>query len=58
VGYALPSTYAETLAYLRRTVRGIDRVVLSVHCHNDLGLAVANSLAGVQVGARARSSAP
>src|SRR5512137_1833804 len=52
VGYALPSTYAETLAYLKRNVRGIDGVVMSVHCHNDLGLAVANSLAGVQVGAR------
>ncbi|MEI7703590.1 MAG: 2-isopropylmalate synthase [Deltaproteobacteria bacterium] len=52
VGYALPSTYAETFAYLRKHVRGIDDVVLSVHCHNDLGLAVANSLAGVQAGAR------
>jgi 2-isopropylmalate synthase len=52
VGYALPSTYAETLSYLRKHVRGIDKVVMSVHCHNDLGLAVANSLAGVQVGAR------
>jgi 2-isopropylmalate synthase len=52
VGYALPQTYAETLAYLRKHVRGIDGVVLSVHCHNDLGLAVANSLAGVMVGAR------
>jgi 2-isopropylmalate synthase len=52
VGYALPSTYAETLRYLRKHVRGIDRVVMSVHCHNDLGLAVANSLAGVMEGAR------
>ncbi len=52
VGYALPSTYAETLRYLRQHVRGIDRVVMSVHCHNDLGLAVANSLAGVMEGAR------
>ena len=52
VGYALPQTYAETLAYLKKHVRGIDRVVMSVHCHNDLGLAVANSLAGVMVGAR------
>ena len=52
VGYALPQTYAETLAHLKRTVRGIDKVVMSVHCHNDLGLAVANSLAGVMVGAR------
>jgi 2-isopropylmalate synthase len=52
VGYALPQTYAETLSYLRKHVRGIDRVTMSVHCHNDLGLAVANSLAGVMVGAR------
>ncbi len=52
VGYALPQTYAETLGYLKKHVRGIDKVVLSVHCHNDLGLAVANSLAGVLVGAR------
>ena len=52
VGYALPSTYAETIRYLKTHVRGIDQVVVSVHCHNDLGLAVANSLAGVMEGAR------
>ncbi len=52
VGYALPQTYAETLGYLKKHVRGIDRVIMSVHCHNDLGLAVANSLSGVMVGAR------
>jgi 2-isopropylmalate synthase len=52
VGYALPQTYSQTLGYLNEHVRGIDKVVLSVHCHNDLGLAVANSLAGVTVGAR------
>jgi 2-isopropylmalate synthase len=52
VGYALPSTYAETFRYLRKHVRGIDGIVLSVHCHDDLGLAVANSLAGVLEGAR------
>jgi 2-isopropylmalate synthase len=52
VGYALPQTYAETLGYLKKHVRGIDNVIMSVHCHNDLGLAVANSLAGVMVGAR------
>jgi len=52
VGYALPSTFAETIRHLRKHVRGIDRVVLSVHCHNDLGLAVANSIAGVLEGAR------
>ena len=52
VGYALPSTYAETIRYLKRHVRGIEKVVVSVHCHNDLGLAVANSIAGVLEGAR------
>ncbi len=52
VGYALPATYAETIRYLKAHVRGIDKVVVSVHCHNDLGLAVANSLAGVLEGAR------
>ena len=52
VGYALPSTFAETIRYLRKHVRGIDKVVVSVHCHNDLGLAVANSIAGVLEGAR------
>ncbi len=52
VGYALPTTYADTLRYLKQHVRGIDGVIMSVHCHNDLGLAVANSLAGVMAGAR------
>ncbi len=52
VGYAVPAEYAETIAMLKRSVRGIERAVLSVHCHDDLGLAVANSLAAVQAGAR------
>ena len=52
VGYAVPAQFAELIAFLRRTVRGIDDVVLSVHCHDDLGLAVANSLAALQAGAR------
>jgi 2-isopropylmalate synthase len=52
VGYALPTTFAESIRYLRKHVRGIDKVVISVHCHNDLGMAVANSLAGVMEGAR------
>src|SRR5215207_9589271 len=43
VGYAVPSQYAAAIAHLRQHARGSDRVVLSVHCHNDLGLAVANS---------------
>jgi 2-isopropylmalate synthase len=52
VGYAVPSQYAAAIRHLKKTVRGIDDVVISVHCHNDLGLAVANSLAAVMEGAR------
>ncbi|MFN4261713.1 MAG: 2-isopropylmalate synthase [Gemmataceae bacterium] len=52
VGYAVPSHYAGIMRYLKEHVRGIDNVVLSVHCHNDLGLAVANSLAALKEGAR------
>src|SRR3954467_726512 len=52
VGYAVPSQYAAAIAHLKKYVRGIDKVVLSVHCHNDLGMAVANSLAAVAEGAR------
>ena len=52
VGYAMPDEYAAFLARLYELVPGLRDVVLSVHCHDDLGLAVANSLAGVQAGAR------
>jgi 2-isopropylmalate synthase len=52
VGYAVPAQYAEAIRHLKQTVRGIDKVVISVHCHNDLGLAVANSLAALGEGAR------
>jgi 2-isopropylmalate synthase len=52
VGYILPDEYGRIIATLKAKVAGIDRCVLSTHCHNDLGLAVANSLAGVQNGAR------
>ena len=52
VGYAVPEQYAAAIAYLKKHVRGIDKIVLSVHCHNDLGLAVANSLAAIKEGAR------
>jgi 2-isopropylmalate synthase len=52
VGYAVPAQFAELIGFLRKKVRGIERVVLSVHCHDDLGLAVANSLAALQAGAR------
>src|SRR4030042_1329299 len=52
VGYAIPSEFGSLIRTLRQRVRGIEKAVLSVHCHNDLGLAVANSLAAVQNGAR------
>src|SRR5262245_60955999 len=51
VGYAVPEQYAAAIKYLKQNVRGIDKCVLSVHCHNDLGLAVANSLAALKEGA-------
>jgi 2-isopropylmalate synthase len=51
VGYALPFEYATFLSNVRREVPELREVTLSVHCHNDLGLAVANTLAGVHVGA-------
>ncbi len=52
VGYTVPEEFAERIAYLREHVHNIERAVLSVHCHDDLGLAVANSLAAVRAGAR------
>lgn len=52
VGYAMPDDYAAKFKMLRNRVPNIDKAILSVHCHNDLGLAVANSLAGVMEGAR------
>jgi 2-isopropylmalate synthase len=52
VGYAMPSQYAAAIRHLKQTVRGVEGVVISVHCHNDLGMAVANSLAALHEGAR------
>ncbi len=52
VGYTVPSEFADLIRTIRRRVPGIERVTVSVHCHNDLGLAVANSLAAVSAGAR------
>jgi 2-isopropylmalate synthase len=52
VGYTVPDEFSELFRYLRKNVRGIDKVVLSVHCHDDLGMAVANSLTAVVAGAR------
>ena len=51
VGYAMPASYADLITHLRANVPNIDQVVISVHCHDDLGLAVANSLAAVRAGA-------
>src|SRR6478736_4424856 len=52
VGYSYPSEYADIFRDIIANVDGADRVIFSTHCHNDLGLAVANSLAGVLAGAR------
>jgi len=52
VGYTVPSEYADLIRFLRETVPGIEQVRLHVHCHNDLGLAVANSIAAIEAGAR------
>ncbi len=51
-GYCLPHEYGAKIKYLRENVKGIDNAVLSCHCHNDLGLATANSIEGVINGAR------
>ena len=52
VGYAMPEEFGALIGSLRRSVPNIGRAVISVHCHNDLGMAVANSLAAVRAGAR------
>ncbi|MBV0932475.1 2-isopropylmalate synthase [Marinobacterium weihaiense] len=52
VGYAVPQEYGNTIAQLIQRIPNADKAVFSVHCHNDLGLAVANSLAAVSAGAR------
>jgi 2-isopropylmalate synthase len=52
VGYAIPSEFGSLIKTLRQKIKGIEKVTLSVHCHNDLGLAVANSIAAIQNGAR------
>ncbi|HBX66150.1 MAG: 2-isopropylmalate synthase [Balneola sp.] len=51
-GYCLPSEYGEKIKYLMENVDGIHKATISTHCHNDLGLATANSISGVQNGAR------
>ena len=52
VGYALPTEFGDTIGHLFEHVKGIEDVLVHVHCHNDLGLAVSNSLAAIQNGAR------
>jgi 2-isopropylmalate synthase len=51
-GYCLPTQYGEKIAFLKNNVNNIDKAVISCHCHNDLGLATANSISGVINGAR------
>jgi len=51
-GYCLPDEYGAKIKYLKENVKGIENVIISCHCHNDLGLATANAIAGVQNGAR------
>jgi 2-isopropylmalate synthase len=51
-GYCLPHQYGEKIAYLMNNVSNVDKAILSCHCHNDLGLATANSIAGAMNGAR------
>src|SRR6266849_9093800 len=52
VGYTMPAEFAALIHAIRQRVKGIENVTISAHCHNDLGLAVANSLAAVEAGAR------
>lgn len=51
-GYCLPEQYGSKILYLKENVKNIDQAIISVHCHNDLGLATANTLAGIINGAR------
>ena len=51
-GYCLPEQYGAKIAYLKNNVPNIDKAIISTHCHNDLGLATANSVAGIAAGAR------
>jgi 2-isopropylmalate synthase len=51
-GYCLPNQYGEKIAYLKNNVSNINKAIISCHCHNDLGLATANAIAGVIAGAR------
>src|SRR5690606_7209778 len=52
VGYTLPHEFGELIAGIKANTKGIEKCVISVHCHNDLGMATANALAGIRSGAR------
>lgn len=52
VGYAIPNEFAELVAYVMKNTKGIEKAIVSVHCHNDLGLATSNTLAAIRAGAR------
>lgn len=52
VGYAIPHEFGELVAYVRKNTPNMDKAILSIHCHNDLGLATANTLAAIENGAR------
>ena len=52
VGYTVPAEFGDLIATIRRRVKGIENVTISAHCHNDLGMAVANTMAAVAAGAR------
>src|SRR5438045_7461927 len=51
-GYCLPQLYGKRIEYLFKNVKNIDKAVISVHCHNDLGMATANTISGLIAGAR------
>ncbi|MFW2330952.1 MAG: 2-isopropylmalate synthase [Nitrospinota bacterium] len=57
VGYAIPSEFAQMISEIKLNVSNINKAIISVHCHNDLGLAVANSIAAIEAGARQVESA-
>jgi len=52
VGFTIPSEFGDLIATIRRQVKGVEKVTLSAHCHNDLGMAVANTMAAIAAGAR------
>ena len=52
VGYAMPQEYSALFSHIRERVPGIENVIMSAHCHNDLGMATANTLAAIKAGAR------